>query len=195
MEGLSKSAASAFFNHYYEVDFNLLIPGGQESSGISWYLWKRVVSRQVSTSLIKDSLEGPSKRAVFALFNHYYEVDFNLLVSGEQERSGILVVHLKKGHETGLNKAEQDPSSGPSKRAAFTLFNHYYMVDFNLLFSGESERSDMLLIPLEKGLETGLDDTISYRFSDLIYLKPRDLQERIHTQNPWTKSHRDLPRT
>lgn len=69
----------------------------------SWYLQKRVV-RQVSTSLIKDPMEGPSKRAAFALFNHYYEVDFNLLVSGEQERSGILVVLLKKGHETGLNQ-------------------------------------------------------------------------------------------
>lgn len=46
-------------------------------------------------------------------------------------------------------KAEQDPSEGPSKRAAFTLYNHYYKVDFNLLVLDESERSDILLVRLE----------------------------------------------
>lgn len=54
----------------------------------------------------KKPLEGSSKRAAFAIFNHYYKVDFGLLVSGEQERWDILIERTEKGRETGLNKPD-----------------------------------------------------------------------------------------
>ena len=46
------------------------------------------------------------KKAAFALFNHYYKIDNNMLVSSEPERSDILLSRPGKGRETGINKSD-----------------------------------------------------------------------------------------
>ena len=72
---------------------------------------------RVSSTGGTDPWEGASKRAGFALFNHYYTIQENLLVSGEQERWRLVQGVTKKGNETGPLKPDilvqsYDQSSG-----------------------------------------------------------------------------------
>lgn len=72
---------------------------------------------RVSSTGGTDPWEGASKRAGFALFNHYYTIRENLLVAGEQERWRLVQGVTKKGMETGALKPDilvqsYDPSSG-----------------------------------------------------------------------------------
>ena len=59
-----------------------------------------------STSGNTNPREGTSKRAAFALFNHYYTQDNSFLVSGEQERWDLQLQISPKGYETGLSKPD-----------------------------------------------------------------------------------------
>lgn len=61
---------------------------------------------RVSSTGGTDPWEGASKRAGFALFNHYYTIQENLLVSGEQERWRLVQGMTKKGKETGPLKPD-----------------------------------------------------------------------------------------
>lgn len=46
--------------------------------------------------------EGASKRVAFALYNHYYKEEDNLLVSGEQERWPLITKISQKNREIGV---------------------------------------------------------------------------------------------
>ncbi|KAL9127420.1 MAG: hypothetical protein Q9175_007736 [Cornicularia normoerica] len=75
---------------------------------LSWRLCKALrVSTARALYVLQCSTERPekqtanSKRVAFAMFNHYYSLSMNLLVSGEQEKWPLENAKTKKGHETG----------------------------------------------------------------------------------------------